>query len=357
MFAPQRVSIRPLPGLWLSSLLCVFAVLQSLPDAIDASASVQVAFRLVLIWTLFQFSVRTAVAGSIVSARSLISAYIIGCIVTATWAAMQASGISPLVGAGTRATGLSLHPNGLGGILAIGSTMAIQRVLLGRRPKSLHLASAAVLVTGVLLSGSVSAMLALVAGIIGALIVNHVSWRHWLTVCAMVLIFWLLIDSLPAIAPEITMPTSRIAEVQGLGAGPSTIDSRLETIAYAWTHIQENPLSGVGLDDASGATIDGTVLVHNWLVRAQYQGGLALLIAVSLAAATMLAKNRAMTAAGYSWRIDRGIESLAASVLAAIVFSMTGPILFERWFWLPMILTSAQSCLAGRAEDRRDIRR
>lgn len=344
---PPVQTLRPQPSLWIASALCILSMLSTAGTAVDETAAWGVAARILFVWTVWRWVARRLLGEPTAIARSL-DAYLMGSAVTAGWAVLQALGVlasgGPTVG---RATGLSVHPNGLGGILALAVVLGFLRIMRGEQRA---LSSLAVILSllGLVASGSVSGMMAGLAGIALGLALTRGLGKGLVMILVVAPIALVALDWIQTAAPFLVLPSDRLLQVQGLDSGPSTIASRVDTIRYAFEYLQDHPMVGVGLDDASGATLGEDVLVHNMLVRAWYQGGLPLLLAWVISLTSM--------ARGHLWARSRRVDShetmgLPVAMLTVLIFSMTGPVLYERWFWLPFVLGSAVGSHVSRRHD------
>jgi hypothetical protein len=137
-------------------------------------------------------------------------------------------------------------------------------------------------------------------------------------------------------------PLQRIEQATGLGTftvaqrGLNTSQSRLETDAAGWRGFRAHPLIGSGLDPASGIVDQQDQFqVHNLLLGAAYQGGLTLVIALLLPIVLSLRRG---------WQVARTsvlASQLYAGLVAAMVFALTAPSDFNRYFWIPIALVAA----------------
>lgn len=228
----------------------------------------------------------------------------------------------------TRLIGLNGHPNGQGGTLAIAFTISAAALIYR---KSSGMASCALVLTtiGILLSGSVTGT---IVALLGPLVVVVRGQRN--RAVALMIIFagpvWILTSTFQQAQTGVLTPFQRISSAMGQ-PGANTLDLRLQTIDFAWQQIVAHPLQGVGLAPAEGGTYDGVTQAHNMEVLAWYQGGPLMLLGVIIAVLAGLA---------FVWRRtgDPLSEMLFAAVVCGLAFAQTGPALFDRYIWMPVVL-------------------
>lgn len=341
---------KPRPTLWAAATFTTIVAIGVSGHAHNSSESYTVALRIIYIITIWQWTGRTLLRRPR-HVTTAISCYVLGSVGTALWALLQAMGIAPTASSGLgRSEGLSLHPNALGGILALAIILGLNNMIQGHNPR-IFAPAVGVAVVGITASGSVSGMLSAFVGSAAVIAVTRQPKR----IVALLIAVPLLIGAVAVFqdaAQFSVSPMERLSQTRGLGVGPSTIETRLDTIRVAWEHIRLSPFVGVGLDDASGGTDRESTLVHNMIFRIWYQGGVVLLIAIVIALASM--------SRGAAWGKPRlqspSATGIRGAMLGALVFGMTGPALFERWFWLPFLLGSALVEISAMESAQSDIR-
>lgn len=228
----------------------------------------------------------------------------------------------------TRLIGLNGHPNGQGGTLAIAFTISAAALIYGKR---LGMASGALVLTsiGILLSGSITGT---IVALLGLLVVAVRGRRN--RAVALVVIFagpaWVLTSTFQQAQTAVLTPFQRISSAMGQ-SGVNTLNLRFQTIDSAWQQIVAHPLQGVGLAPGEGGTYDGVTQAHNMEVLAWYQGGPLMLLGVIIAILAGLA---------FVWRRtgDPLSEVLFAAMVCGLAFAQTGPALFDRYIWMPVVL-------------------
>ena len=244
-----------------------------------------------------------------------------------------------------RMTGFTPAYNNLGGLAATAFVPALMVAV--DSPKSwqklVGLASTALIVAGLLLSGSVGGMLGATVATVFWLALRGVSLRLVVGIgavagSAFVLMTATGVTSAPSPVERINRVTSAKEAEQGTGG---TFYIRLEGYREAWERIHEQPLIGVGWDEKSIDAVLGTDHgVHNIILSPWMSGGVLGLLGV------VLVLYGAFTCGLDTLRLaaarDRSLlAALLASVLCFIVFAMGEPILFVRYGWFATALLVA----------------
>lgn len=338
---------RPSAPMQIALGLTILAVVTSSLAAVDAGESLLVGARVVYIFAVWQWVTRAVVDTPRVL-RLVVVAFVIGCAVSGLAGAAQvvlAVDIPNSTVVFGRAAGLQTHPNGQGGALAIGLAAAFALVT-DRSTRLVGLMGLILTAGGLVLSGSVSGMIAATIGAIVVLLRARPSVGWIVSASALGVAAWFLLTRIDILIPGAVSPVTRLLDTTGQGVGESTALTRWLTIEHAWSTIIERGIGGVGLDVASGVTYDGETAAHSILVLVLLQGGLLLLMAVLLAVTTALASLRRAFPGDVVSRVG-----VPAMVFTALFFALTGPVLYERWFWLPMLLAIAVAAAARRSPE------
>jgi O-antigen ligase len=332
-----RPKLLPQPLVIAAIALGAIATALASLSAIDASASVAVGLRLLYVWTLWQYSTRV-IGFEPEKLSSFSLCYALGAAasglaaIAQTVAHVQIPGSQAVFG---RVSGLATHVNAQGGALAAGSAIAFALFLMSYR----RLFSAVALVlclVGLVLAGSITGMLGATVGILAVMIVRGVRLRTFIWLAVAGSATWFIGSQVQSFLPSAANPLERFRQTtgnSGVYGDVGTLALRIYTDQFAWGKIKANPLTGYGLDSASGFTYDGQTATHNMLLLVWFQGGLLLLLAVLLVLTS--ASLRAL--AKQNRRTTNGVVAIGA-IAAAFAFSMTGPVLFDRFFWLPVVL-------------------
>lgn len=308
--------------------LFVVAALASWPNAVDPESHLVVAVQLVVWAAAGPFALAGLRAHDPRGMGLALRAFLVVQSVSALAAVAQAAGsvvggVAALYG---RSPGLSGHQNILG--MFCGVAMIVSLQALRTRRSAGGLLVLVVNSAALLASGSLTAAVAVVMGLVVLLVTTRVKLRTIIgIVTAATVALWV---TTLASGETFKSPADRLLQVTGQTGQTSTLQIRIETVQYAWDRIVERPLSGWGLDDRSGATFDGLTLTHDVLMRGWYQGGLAGLLAFGL---IFLACAGAVLQA-----MRRAEDAVPAAVLTVIWgFALTAATFQQGYFWLPLL--------------------
>jgi O-antigen ligase len=241
-----------------------------------------------------------------------------------------------------RATGFTSHMNDLGGIAAVALIPALMFSMRpSRNPLSTLAAYAGLLLaaTGLILSGSVGALLAAAVG--GFL---------WITAAprlpARTFVFFgvALVGAIALLqfqeSKDAPTPVARLERVTGSHTDPNaTLWTRIETYRVAIDRILDNPFTGVGLDSES-STI-GTTEPHNLVIGLWFKAGFIGLAGVVLLLVAILSAARATLREAASVDEQMLAVALLCSLVAFLVFSISAPAFYTRYGWAPAALLLA----------------
>jgi O-antigen ligase len=342
----------------------LFAVggLISTTNAADASQSLLVVIRvgyLTLVW----FWLGTVLLETIGHVRNAVVAWVSSAALCSSGAVAQFFYGDVIPGgdlAYGRMTGFTPAYNNLGGLAATAFVPALMVALDSPRSwqKLVGLASTALIVAGLLLSGSVGGMLGASVATVFWLALRGVSLRLVVGIgavagSAFVLMTATGVTNAPSPVERINRVTSAQEAAQGTGG---TLYTRLDGYREAWERIHEQPLVGVGFDEKSIENVLGTAHgVHNIILSPWLSAGILGLVGVVLmlygAFTCGLATLRLAAAR------DRSLlAALLASVVCFIVFAMGEPILFVRYGWFAtalLVAVRAQQVRMGLVERQR----
>ncbi|WP_319405213.1 O-antigen ligase family protein [uncultured Desulfosarcina sp.] len=237
-----------------------------------------------------------------------------------------------------RMTGLTEHVNDLGGLTSIALIPAI--IMLTRFPKTtwhlVHSWICTILIAGgLLLSISMSGVLALLASLSVWLILGRFSHRKVIILCISCVLFSAAI-SIQSYYDRVSI-LSRLHDISDDGFSSLTLQTRIDTYTAAWEEITENPLMGVGLGPDIGKTTTGYV-VHNIFLLNWFESGLFgfLGILIILGSIVFLGFQGIKDPNNKSERII-GI-ALFSSFIAFLVLGMAQPIYYKRFGWISAAL-------------------
>jgi hypothetical protein len=281
-------------------------------------------------------------------------------------------GTGLVVGGGVkngRFTGFAEHVSDAGGVAVLALVFGLAMYAGGeRRRRRLALTIMVLGTVGVVLSGSVSAMLAsvLVAGWL--LLTGRLRLTRAGGVALVVFGGLLVVTAIQAATPSALTPWERFMQTTGrqsyVAARPAELNtsaSRVDVISAAMDERMAHPFVGSGFD-AESATVEGDEFdnqPHNILVGAFYRGGLFTLIGLALIVGAGLRRALRLP------KDDPLATALASAFLAAVAFAMTAPSLYGRYFWIPLafVLVAHRSAIDAtrrrpttRRQDRRQRR-
>jgi hypothetical protein len=260
---------------------------------------------------------------------------------TASVALNGAVSIVDLAGSGGRQTGLSAHPNELGGGAAIALVPALMLASFAREGSTATLARWGVvgLVAAALFtSGSVAGMAGATLGIIVWLSTPKIGSLGRIVIVVALIGAVTVASALGGITP----PTERLADVS---AAPGKTDSsgsgsfRLASVEAAWTKISADPFVGQGLASPQRGVgfITGSSSyytdVHSSPIAAWYEAGILGMIGLIVVFAGLVSSGwREALRVDDEWH--RVGWSLVAAVCAYAVTASAGPLYFEGYGWI-----------------------
>jgi O-antigen/teichoic acid export membrane protein len=243
-----------------------------------------------------------------------------------------------------RATAFTEQMNDLGGIAAVALIPALMFCMRpSRNPLSTLAAYAGLLLaaTGLILSGSVGALLAAAVG--GFL---------WITAAPRLpartfVLFGVALVAVVALlhfqeSKDALTPATRLERVTGSPTDPNaTLWSRVETYREAIDRIVDNPFTGVGLDSESSTIGTPPYEPHNLVIGLWFKAGFIGLAGVVLLLVAILSVARATIREAASVDELMLAVALLCSFVAFLVFSMSAPGLYTRYGWAPAALLVA----------------
>jgi hypothetical protein len=348
-----------------SLLLLTFGTLSSF-NAWKPGESIGVVVRMAWL-TLVWFWILRAVTVNRTALNRLLAGWRVTLIITAVAAVLGEMGLHALqaTNAENRQTGFFGHPNELGGLLAT----ALPILLLGlpwpegaKRGTALvpRLALLGLVVFAMATTGSITAFMAAVVAAVVTYVATLVTRSDrkprrrsnpLLTIGLMgvlgVGVLWLATSDLPLVDR-----LTRFSE--GNSSVNTSVASRSDLNDFVIGHTDEVLVTGIGLDKGSlreaielgTATseplTEAASVIHNIHLRVLFESGLPALVGLWI-----------LLGVGFrqAWRLvvytreDDQLRPIAVALFASMVstnlFALFQPILFHRYFWLPVALTSA----------------
>ncbi|MFF0817867.1 O-antigen ligase family protein [Rhodococcus sp. NPDC003318] len=342
-----RLSPPPKSGIWIFALLAtpIAALISGASSSVSMSTSAGI--KLAILIGITPFVVRYYAESECNFVKYSTIAFTTVQSVSAAAGLFQLAGVSMLGREANdgRANGLAVHPNVLG-IMAVITILAcfyMQPKLKGKT-RALCIAAIALNFGALIGSGSLSSMISLTVG--GAVLL--ISMRVTVRTAIKTAVAATIVAAISIVCGY--NPSSfkdpiegRVDTVLGLSDGVASVSIRESTYDYAITHITSDPLFGVGMDPTNEGTFDGVTVVHNYLLRSWYQGGLLLFIvflAITAVLITMVARS-----------LISGMNAPQSAVIAAVIgFAITSAFYDQQQYWIPLIFAVAFSSLPNHYE-------
>ena len=257
-------------------------------------------------------------------------------------------GTTPIL---SRMAGLTEHVNELGGLTSIALIPAI--MMLTRSSNNIFYfvnswICTVLIVGGLVLSVSMSGVLALIASLSVWILLSRYSHRKIIIIVIACVLFFTAI-SIQSRYEGVSI-LSRFYEISNDGFALYTLQTRLDTYSAAWEIISNNPLLGVGLGPDVGLTETGYV-VHNFLLLNWFQSGLFGLMGILMILG-------AIALEGYKGIKDPRRKNqrmlgiaLFSSYIAFIVLGIAQPIYYNRFGWISAVLLLALNSRRHRFDD------
>ncbi|MCS5496106.1 O-antigen ligase family protein [Cnuibacter physcomitrellae] len=331
----------PLWGTVLAACVFLFGAMLSVGNAILPEDSFSIVIRILLVafivpWqarrllpTLSHIAVAAVwlLAGAAAAAAGSLLQYVAGPSIIPGGSVTDAG----------RFSGLTGHVSDLGGVASMGVVLGVGVLLYAqtRRGKLLALASIFAAAVGLILSGSVSGLICVGAGLLVYVFRRALKVRYLLLIVVIGLVVLAITATIQSAVNGLS-PIERILQTVGISAGGrySTTESRAETYEAAAQYVIGSPIVGHGFDSLS-AIADGIFPPHNIVLGALFEGGVLTVLGL-LAVASRPFR-------GHWLRAQRSTAAttMLATAISAIVFAMTAPSLYNRYFWLPLALLGA----------------
>jgi hypothetical protein len=256
---------------------------------------------------------------------------------------------------GTRATGLTDHPNDLGAACAIALVPALmlatsrlpgQRAAPGPGMRMPRWVILALIAAGLALSASVAAMLAGFVATLAWLVAPIVRAPGRLAV-VIALAFTIL--AVMFAGGRVTPPTERIQQVTSTSGTQLTSGSgevRVKAAKRALPRIAEDPIVGTGLDPAGGVV---TVInqgrstpyqIHGAPIAVWHQAGIVGLLGVLIVIVTLVRTGWRSLTAGDQNDLLIGLAIFAA-LISFVIYVMTAPFYFQQYGWFAGVIAIA----------------
>jgi O-antigen/teichoic acid export membrane protein len=261
---------------------------------------------------------------------------------------------------GGRMTGFTTHPNDLGGLTCIAFVPALMLAARRTIPAPRRLLSYAFLlliVAGLILSGSVGALLAAAAATFVWFAFQRSSVHSILvfTTLGLCLIAVISVQAMRGAPTPLERFDTVTSDTSDGGGTVGSVEERITVYRSAGDAIQEHPFVGVGLDLTSVTKPFGEENyrydVHNLIFGLWYKAGLFGLAGMLIAFFAIFRTGWITILRSKSEPERRLAVALVSSAVAFVTFAMSAPVLFSRYGWI-----SAALLLALRAMQQREAR-
>lgn len=240
---------------------------------------------------------------------------------------------------GGRVNGLAYHPNVLG-IISVLVVLFLTGFIFKNRG-SIVWAGFLILANlyAIVLSGSLSSLLALLAGL--AIFLNKLGvWERFIVLfysfVALLFVFSIGTKPFLRLLPDFTQERMRVVLGEQSG-GVASAEIRFQTYNHALSYISRDPVVGVGMDSMNQSTVALDLVVHNYLLRGWYQGGF--LLFVGFLVLTIY----------YLWQAQRlarfGHLEFSSIIVALFAFALTSAFYTQSNYWLPIIFCGVLASL------------
>ncbi|MGO4202786.1 O-antigen ligase family protein [Rhodococcus sp. TAF43] len=333
-----RMRLPPAAGVWIFALVSIplASVIAGTSSSVLQSAYVGV--KLGLLVGLTPFIIRYYAIERKTFIRYSVVAFLTVQSLSAAVGIVQLTGgsVAGLHANSGRANGLAIHPNVLG--IMAGIAILIGFVVIHKTTGRSRFLAWAVIVLNIAAlvgSGSLSSMLSLAAGGVVLLVAMRATAKTVFRVVAGAVICSSLAIALGYDPSSVVEPVQgRVDTVLGLSDGVASLSIRQATYDFAIESIRSDPLIGVGMDSMHQGTFNGLTVVHNYLLRSWYQGGLLLFLTfaiISIALLVLIGKSLAS-----------GRDGLQSAVIAAVIaFGLTSAFYDQQQYWLPLLFAVA----------------
>jgi O-antigen/teichoic acid export membrane protein/O-antigen ligase len=249
-----------------------------------------------------------------------------------------------------RSTGFTTQPNELGGVTCIAFVPAVMlaaREALAFPQRMLSYGFLLFVAAGLVLSGSVGALLAAGVGVFVWFSLQRAT-MHSKLVFATLGVLVVGVVAVQTMRGAAT-PLQRLNKVTSTSPaqteGSGTLDSRIATYRVAVRAIKHDPFVGVGLDLASVTRPFGEISyqydVHNLILGTWYKAGLLGLVGMLTALLAVFKTGWGAICASVSDAERTHAVALLCSVVAFVVFAMSEPVLYARFGWISAALVLA----------------
>jgi O-antigen ligase len=342
------------PAWYVGAFIWLIAALVASTQSAAIAQSVVVVFNGIYVFFILQYLLRQQLGSTLHLQRAMgffvfgtaASAFVALCQVELHVFLFQASasgGSSAGIGGNSRAIGLSNQPNLAGISFALGIVIAVGLIFeLGLRRHWYLGVCLVTLATALLLVASLGGMASILVGLLVLFIARGVPLKTVgavvLSLAAAYLLVFGVIDRGSHLDPITRIEKTTNANA---GSGGGTLELRIHTWQAAWNGIEQKPITGHGLDQATLAVYwDANLYVyyapHNLILLYWYGGGIFLLVGMFIMMGSSVSRVLSGRRRG-QWH-DPMKDIVLAAMAADFLFAMQSPELVDRWLWIPFLL-------------------
>lgn len=243
-----------------------------------------------------------------------------------------------------RYSGLAVHFNEMGAICALTIVPAVYLSTDQRSSARTRLGSVVVLagvVAGILLSGSVNAMLTSIIAVAAYVLLAKVRLQALISLSLIPVVTLLVAATLVPSGTQTPLKRLNLAGASTDTPG-GTVASRVETFRLAQERIEENPLIGVGFADR---LTENGYEIHNILLEVWHGGGVFALLGIVLILIGFGHQGWRLYILANRDSIDPYLASaLIAAFVAFVTYAMAAILLYKRIAWIaPALMAAAYS--------------
>lgn len=340
-----------IPGWFVGAFLfLICGLIASTQDPGSKAASLVVVGNAIYVFFLLQYLLRQHLDTEKRIQQALM-AVVLGSTVSAFVAILQTtlhillpSGVATgsISGGNARAIGLSTQPNLAAASFDLGLVFAVGLLMeLGFRKHRWLGGCLVIMVAAMLLSASVGGMGAAIVGLLVLFVLRGVNLRAVITVVLSIAVAYVVVFGFIDKNSHLD-PITRVENTLNPNSGVGTFQLRIDTLKVAWTGIQDKPITGHGLSQATLAPYWDQYTYeyfppHNMIFTYWYGGGFFMLVAVVIMMGSSF--SRLVIGRKKRGRANTGTrDTVLAACVTILVFAQSGPAMVDRWLWLPFIL-------------------
>jgi hypothetical protein len=243
-----------------------------------------------------------------------------------------------------RYTGFAQHVSDTGGITSVAIVFGVAGLATATSSSQRGVVIAVISAStiGLLLSGSVSGLVAVGAGLLALLIRRGLPMRYLFAIVGVAATSMWVVARIQANTLNVLTPWERILQTTGLSESVvyrqyNTTTTRIESDIIGWNGFIQHPFTGVSFYPSLEA-IDP----HNLFIGVAYRGGIFPLLGVLLVVFVSIKVTFPRLPC------NALPDQIFAGLVAAVSFAMTSPNLYSRYFWFPVAFSFAVFALRSR---------